>query len=229
MLRWRWLCPKLIRSSTAETFKPMPTGRFSRAIVLTLCIASGMSSVAQADTVINKSITYFSVGGRTAEELDKALSEKGPMMSTTGSRHPGATKIKFGGTVTYVKQGNRCAVGAAKVTLSTRLILPRWKNRGKASRDLGLVWDTLSSDIKRHEERHAEIARTHARQLEKDFLALKPEADCERMQARVARLSETAIAAHDSDQARFDKMEAANFDRRMVRLLQYRLDSITKR
>ncbi|WP_275791106.1 DUF922 domain-containing Zn-dependent protease [Pararhizobium gei] len=192
------------------------------------CIGSGHALPARAETAISKSITYFSIGGRTAEELDKALSENGPMMNSTGSRHPGATKIKFGGTVTYVKHGERCAVGSAKVTLNTRLILPRWKNRRKAGRDLALVWDTLASDIKRHEERHAEIARNHARQLEKDFLGLKPEADCERMQARVARLSETAIEAHDRDQARFDRTEAANFDRRMVRLLKYRLDSLSK-
>jgi predicted secreted Zn-dependent protease len=190
----------------------MMTGRISFAAFLILSIVAGHSSSAYGDTVISKSITYFSVGGRTAEELDKALSERGPMMNSTGARHPGATRIKFGGTVTYVKHGNRCAVGSAKVTLSTRLILPRWKNRRTANRDLALVWDTLASDIKRHEERHAEIARNHARKLEKDFLALKPEADCERMQARVARLSETAIQQHDRDQARFDRTEAANFD-----------------
>ncbi len=207
----------------------MPIGRLSIATLLFLSIVATNMTPALADTVINKSITYFSVGGRTAGELDKALSEHGPMMNSTGTRHPGATKIKFGGTVTYVKHGERCAVGSAKVTLSTKLILPRWKNRHKANRDLALVWDTLASDIKRHEERHAEIARNHARKLEKDFMALKPEADCERMQARVARLSETAIQDHDRDQARFDRMEAANFDRRMVRLLQYRLDSMTKR
>lgn len=229
LLRSGWLCPKLLGSSTAETCKHMPTGRISFAALLIASFVVSPFSTAYAETVVNKSITYFSIGGRTAEELDKALSENGPMMKSSGSRHPGATKIKFGGTVTYVKHGNRCTVGSAKVTLSTRLILPRWKNRRKASRDLGLVWDTLSSDIKRHEERHAEIARNHARKLEKDFLALKPEADCERMQARVARLSETAIQDHDRDQARFDRMEAANFDRRMIRLLQYRLDTLKKR
>ncbi len=206
----------------------MPTGRISFAAFLILSIVASHSSSALADTVMNKSITYFSVGGRTAEELDKALSARGPMMKSTGARHPGATKIKFGGTITYVKDGSRCAVGSAKVTLSTKLILPRWKNRGSANRDLALVWDTLASDIKRHEERHAEIARNHARKLEKDFLSLRSEADCERMQARVARLSETAIQQHDRDQARFDRTEAANFDRRMIRLLQYRLDGITK-
>jgi predicted secreted Zn-dependent protease len=183
---------------------------------------------AAAETVFNKSVTYFAVGGRTAAELDAALSSQGPQMRDTGTRHPGATRIRFGGTISYVRRGTVCAVGSARVTLNTKLILPRWKNRNSASRDLGLVWDTLSSDIRRHEERHAEIARYHARDMEKTFLALAPEADCERMQARVARASQDAITAHDKDQADFDRREARNFDQRMVRLLQYRLQRMTK-
>lgn len=183
---------------------------------------------ASGETVISKSVSYFAIGGRTAAELDKALAAAGPMMKSTGTRHPGATRIKFGGTITYVSRGGRCAVGTARVTLSTRIILPRWKYRRQANRDLALVWDTLAADIKRHEERHAEIARNHARQMEKAFLGLKPEADCERMQSRVAEVSAAEVASHDKDQARFDRTEAANFDRRMIRLLQYRLDALKK-
>ncbi|AEH78862.1 DUF922 domain-containing protein [Sinorhizobium meliloti] len=183
---------------------------------------------ASGETLISKRISYFSIGGRTAAELDKALSASGPMMKSTGTRHPGATRIKFGGTVTYVSRDDRCAVGSAKVTLNTRIILPRWKYRRQAGRDLALVWDTLASDIKRHEERHAEIARIHARQMEKALLSLKAEDSCERMQARVAEVSAEEVERHDKDQARFDRTEAANFDRRMIRLLQYRLESLKK-
>ncbi|MCA1493579.1 DUF922 domain-containing Zn-dependent protease [Ensifer sp. NBAIM29] len=183
---------------------------------------------AVAETAISKSISYFSIGGRTAAELDKALSATGPLMTSTGSRHPGATRIKFGGTVTYVSRNGRCAVGSARVTLNTRIILPRWKHRRQANPDLALVWDTLAADIKRHEERHAEIARLHARRMEKALLTLRPEADCERMQARVADVSAKEVEIHDKDQARFDRTEAANFDRRMVRLLQYRLERLKK-
>lgn len=87
---------------------------------------------ASGETLISKRISYFSIGGRTAAELDKALSASGPMMKSTGTRHPGATRIKFGGTVTYVSRDDRCAVGSAKVTLNTRIILPRWKYRRQA-------------------------------------------------------------------------------------------------
>lgn len=178
---------------------------------------------ARAETIASKSFAYFSIGGRTAAELDAELSKRGPMMKQSGSRHPGATRIKWGGSVTYVRRGNRCAVGEARVTLSTQIILPRWKNRKRATPSLALIWDTLSRDIKRHEERHAEIARNHARNLERTLKTLRPEADCERMQARVDRATADAVTRHDADQARFDRIESKNFNDRMMRLLTHRL------
>lgn len=180
---------------------------------------------AAAETITSKTFAYFSVGGRTAAELDEELSKRGPLMRHNGSRHPGATKIKWGGSVTYVRRGSRCAVGEAKVTLSTQIILPRWKNRKHATPSLALIWDTLASDIKRHEERHAEIARHHARALERTLKTLRPEADCERMQARVDRATADAVTKHDADQARFDRVESKNFNDRMTRLLVHRLKS----
>jgi predicted secreted Zn-dependent protease len=180
---------------------------------------------AGAETITSKTFAYFSVGGRTAAELDEELSKRGPMMKHSGSRHPGATKIKWGGSVTYVRRGDRCAVGEAKVTLSTQIILPRWKNRKRATASLALIWDTLASDIKRHEERHAEIARTHARTLQRTLKTLRPEVDCERMQARVDRVTADAVSKHDADQARFDRVESKNFNDRMMRLLTHRLKS----
>lgn len=180
---------------------------------------------ARAETITSKSFAYFSVGGRTAAELDEELSKRGPVMKHSGSRHPGATRIKWGGSVTYVRRGDRCAVGNARVTLSTQIILPRWKNRKRATPSLALIWDTLSADIRRHEERHAEIARNHARDLERTLERLPPEASCERMQARVDRVTADAVAKHDADQARFDRIESKNFNDRMMRLLTHRLNN----
>lgn len=187
-----------------------------------------MTTPAMAAVVATKSYSYFDIKGKTADELDEQLSIRGPTASGSSARHPGATKIRFGGDATYMQDGGRCRVSSARVTVHTQIILPRWTNRRGASKQLSMIWDTLSSDIKRHEERHAEIARNHARRMEKMFLALKPESDCERMQASVARVSATAIEDHDKDQARFDRTEAANFDKRMIRLLQYRLEALKK-
>ena len=116
----------------------------------------------------------------------------------------------------------QCRIGETNVTLNTRIILPRWKNRKKAHGDLALIWDALSSDIKRHEERHAEIARQYARQLERSLKRLRPQRNCEIMQAKVAEATDKLISAHDAAQMNFDRVEAVNFEKRMIRILEYR-------
>jgi predicted secreted Zn-dependent protease len=106
--------------------------------------------------------------------------------------------------------------------------LPRWSNRGRASADLRFIWDTLSADIKRHEERHAEIARTPARQLERELLGLSSGKSCDELEKRVAETTREVLGSHDRQQLRFDQVEAANFDARLMRLLRYHMDQERK-
>lgn len=219
-----------------------------------LCLAA---NPAGADPEITKTYAYFTIGGLNGAELERELSKHGPVLTGTGIRHPGATRIELGGSVDYRQVGDgecvdcaapgpglpnlfaawkklflgpsrngstgpMCYVTKATVRLETQLTLPQWKNRDKASRDTVLVWDTLSSDIKRHEERHAEIARQYARKLESALEALHPQRDCKTMEARVEATSKQIIEAHAADQQRFDRVEAASFERRMIRMLRYK-------
>lgn len=181
-----------------------------------------LPGLAFAGPLISKSYSYFTIAGKTAEDLDSELGRRGPFTKSTGFRHPGATEIKFGGEVTYLETDRRCSVGDVKVTLSTKIILPRWKNRRQATGSLGVIWDTLSADIKRHEERHAEIARTYARTLESALRVLPAASDCAQMEKRVSDTTRRIIDDHDSEQLRFDIVEAKNFDARMMRLLKNR-------
>lgn len=194
--------------------------------VLAICVSGATVGVSPAETVITKSFAYFPVRGDTAADLDAALMRGGPLVKGTGARHPGATEMKFGGSVTYAENPERCAVDSARITLDTRIILPRWTQRNRADRDLALIWDTLAGDIKRHEERHAEIARQYARKLEKAVESARARRNCIEMEAEVAAITERILAEHDADQARFDRVESINFERRMVRLLEYRLQQL---
>lgn len=198
----------------------------SRALCVALAGALALSSAGPAfsDTIVRKTYSYFSITGKTAADLDQQLSKHGPLTRNTGARHPGATEIKFGGELTYVEKNGQCSVGTAKVLLNTRILLPRWKNRRRTTAELAFIWDTLLADIKRHEERHAEIARTHARSLERQLAALRPQKSCETLQEMVGKITQSVMDEHDRDQMRFDVVESKNFDARMTRLLKNRLE-----
>lgn len=185
------------------------------------CGLLALVTLARADTSVRKSTVYFSVGGRTATELDSALMRNGPKVGGM-ARHPGAAQIKFSGDIRYRESKSNCGVAAAHVKLNLRLILPRWKNRNSAPQGLAVLWDSLAGDIHRHEERHAEIATQHAHQMEQALRSLPPQKTCEAMQALVARTTDEQIALHDADQQRFDREEMANFEARIMRLVKQR-------
>ena len=191
--------------------------------VLTLCLAPHLAS---ADPVIVKTYSYFTIHGRTGAELERELAKRGPMLEGTGTRHPGSTRIKLGGSVNYENTSGRCRVREALVKVETRLTLPRWVDRNRAKRETVLVWDTLSSDIKRHEERHAEIARQYARKLEKALEGLEPERTCAKLELRVNATTQSIIQKHAADQDRFDRVEAASFERRLSRMLRFKVEKL---
>lgn len=195
----------------------LAAGSIAVAIASTLAIPA-----ANAATVLRK-YQYFTLNAHNAAELDKELSRRGPMLTKTGARHPGMTRMRFDSKVKFGSNGKTCQVVDADIVVRATVHLPRWKQRRSAQRDLAIVWDTLSADIKRHEESHIVIARTAAGDMERQVKALPWRSDCVKMKADIDALTVKLLKKHDADQVRFDRVETVNFETRFERLLTYRM------
>lgn len=173
-----------------------------------------------------KTYSYFAIGGRTLEDIETQLSKHGPQVKSTGTRHPGATQMAFTTRISYAQTTKSCRIAEAFVTVKVKVILPEWRRPRKADPDVKLFWDTLSADIKRHEERHVEIAKNHARELEDALRAAYPQKNCDAAKAKAAAITADILARHDQAQVRFDRVESVNFESRILRLLRYRIQRI---
>jgi predicted secreted Zn-dependent protease len=190
-----------------------------------LCIlALGALTAPSNAASIDKKYSYFNIYGKSAEDLDREIAKRGPKLQLTGTRHPGATSMNFGLKTKISNDGTYCKLERAFVTLDLKVTLPRWKNRARASQDMAIMWDTLSSDIKRHEERHALIARSYAIDLERSLENLPRDRDCKRLQATAESVSDKLLSAHAHAQADFDRVESINFEARVARLLEYKIE-----
>ena len=175
---------------------------------------------------VAKTYSYFTVGGTTIEEIERELKRRGPKVQSTGLRHPGATRMEFTTRVGYGERNGRCSVVDATVSVKAAMILPRWNRRKGADPDTRLVWDTLSADIKRHEESHVVIAKNHARELEEALKTIQRERSCAAAQDRAKSVTARVLAKHDREQDQFDRIEGKNFETRLLRLLRYRIERI---
>lgn len=196
-----------------------------KSMVVTLCATGALlaSAVGAPAAVLNKTYTYFNIGGSTMDEIQTELGKRGPHVESTGARHPGATKMEFNSRIGYQQTDKGCRISGVSVTVKARVILPRWRD-AKADTDVRFIWATLASDIKRHEESHVVIAKNHARMLEDQIKAIGRQKTCEIAAEKADKISQKVLAQHDREQQRFDRIESINFERRLMRLLQYRME-----
>ncbi|MFJ7354595.1 DUF922 domain-containing Zn-dependent protease [Phyllobacterium sp. NPDC097923] len=188
-----------------------------------LALACLLATESANAAVVLRNYKYFTLSGTTAADLDRELSRRGPQLHKTGPRHPGATQMRFNTKVKYGSDGKSCRVVEANITIHAQVHLPRWKQRASAKPDLAMIWDTLSADIKRHEESHIVIARTAAGDMERAMKALPWRSNCEEMKADAAKLMVKLMKEQDAAQIQFDRVEGKNFERRFERLLIFRI------
>lgn len=187
-------------------------------------VLTSLAPTAAGTASLSKTYSYFSVNGTTLDQLEMELTTRGPQVSSTGRRHAGATQLEFNTRLGYAEKGGYCRVSEAQVSVKAKVILPRWGQRSRATQEVRTVWDTLSSDIKRHEEGHLVIARNYARELEEALRRLDRQRSCERVGQKAQETAARILEDHDREQVHFDRVEGINFEARMTRLLRYRME-----
>lgn len=175
---------------------------------------------------LSKTYSYFSIGGNTLDEIESDLARRGPHVRASNKRHPGATQMEFTTRLSYKQGSGTCKIVDAHVTVKAKVILPRWRRSRKAEQDVRLIWDTLSADIKRHEESHVVIAKNHAREMEQALKAMDRQKSCRTAADKAKEVTAKILAKHDRAQMDFDRVEGKNFESRIMRLLKYRLEQI---
>jgi predicted secreted Zn-dependent protease len=196
-----------------------------RRTLLAACMIA-LTALPSAAANVAKTYSYFSIGGTTLDQLESELSTRGPQVKSTGRRHPGATQMQFTTKLGYRESKGYCRIADATVTVRAKVILPRWNQRRGAEQDVRTVWDTLSSDIKRHEEAHVVIAKNHAREIEQALKLLGRSTSCDTLAEKASQVAGKLLEKHDNAQAEFDRIEGINFERRMLRLLRYRMERL---
>lgn len=196
------------------------------AIATAYLLFAALPNGAQA-AKIYKTVKYYTISGTTAAQLDKALTRKGPYLKSTGQHHPGATTISFDPKLKLVRSGKYCKVDHVNVDVRAKVLLPRWQQRNKTkSVEMAVVWDTLSRDIKRHEESHIVIARAHASEIEHAIQALPYQKDCATLSRNIEKTTLEILKKHDEAQKQFDRVESINFEKRFYNLLIARVNQL---
>lgn len=205
----------------------MKIGSMKRTALAALLLLAGSFAATEA-AELQKTYSYFSIRGNTLEDIERELDRRGPNVATTGQRHPGATRMEFKTRLNYADHGRYCELRSVTVRVSAKVILPRWRPGRKATADTRFIWDVLATDIKRHEEAHVVIARRYAGELEKALRSIGRQKSCDAVSTKAASTTQKVLDRHDREQQRFDRIESAGFEKRLLRLMENRMRQRTQ-
>jgi predicted secreted Zn-dependent protease len=175
-----------------------------------LLVASAALAVAaplQGFTVnVDEQKAYYSLKGRTPQELAKASAVSGVRDQADGTKGAGGTVSEL--TARFSKdmtEGGGCALIAAQVTVSIRQKLPRWDDNAAGGDEARDWWRRFSAAISEHEDGHKKIDEESGDRLLGGLRALPAARDCDELDARVDAEIANAQAEQDARNAEYDR------------------------
>lgn len=152
------------------------------------------------------SVGYYSIHGKTFDELDQQIALHGPPVTGIG-RALAATNIRMAPEFTYGFRDGNCVVQSANVRVQAHVILPRLASRTRLGLGLSRGWNNLEQYVRQHEAVHVSIADAYALKAENLVLSLPPEPECETLRGNVALAFRKLMAEHEQEQIQFDEDE----------------------
>ena len=146
------------------------------------CFACLMLAAGAARAEVHEALDYdhYEARAQPGRLLSAALNEASPFRPDGRVFHS-ATAWTLDWQVRPEATANgRCKVGGVRVSLHGQMVLPRLVGGTPAQEQR---FDAYLVRLREHELGHYEIGREAARQLEKEFYALRPAASCSALQA----------------------------------------------
>ncbi len=163
-----------------------------------------------AKVTINEKTKYYFVKGKSGKGLTRDLLIRGSRANRV--RHAVATtaidlKVQ---NLRFDRRKSKCRVKSVLVRLRLTYTYPKLRNRKRTSRRLKKNWDSYYSQIVKHEKTHGKIARSFARQAEKDIRksSTRKTANCRNLTRLLKRKLDRLERKHKRRQIAFDRKEA---------------------
>ena len=139
----------------------------------------------------------YRVTGHSVETLLASLRDGGPRVG--GDIFFGLTSTSLSYRFGYRERAGLCETTGARVDLDVTITLPEWQSTPAAPYELRRDWQRFSQALRRHEERHRDLAVEHAHAVRRAVDGLRaPTCDAVAALAaqRAAQAQTVAEAAH---------------------------------
>ncbi|MDQ5987046.1 MAG: hypothetical protein CSYNP_02782 [Syntrophus sp. SKADARSKE-3] len=162
------------------------------ASLIVTAVIGGVISAGHAAPHISVTEKYYSIHGRTPNELRSQLNKYG-VKTDKGEHHDAVTrwyvKWRFGVSL----KGGRCVIRDVKTSADVIYMMPRWADEAKAPQELRNQWHRYLRALKKHEDGHRDIGVSAAAEIEHVIGTLGPEVNCRSLEGKANALGESIL------------------------------------
>lgn len=171
-----------------------------------------------AQPTFSTSYQNFNVSGLSQSELWKSIQTDGPR-SRLGIGSAGYTSFRFDNSVGILPRGGQCVISQIKFDLLSIVELPRWTDYDAADQALQIYWQALSSDVRRHEDGHVQIAEASILKLYNDLSKVAPQPNCDLLKRKVRAIIKRSEVARNRAQNAYERKEMRGQRQRLTDLV----------
>lgn len=176
---------------------------------VTILLAFSLVNTASARVIIKERTKYYTVTGKTGQQVFKSIVRRGPKLRLIGHAiATTTTKIRLRNIKPVVNK-RECKIANVDVLVDITYRLPRWKGSRRASAKLRNNWNQFNAQVVKHEQTHGRISREYAREIEKKIKATRGRASrkCKNFGKRQLRSIKRLQRSIQKRHARFDRRE----------------------
>lgn len=188
------------------------------AVFLIAAVVCALSFPSLAQPTFSTNYQSFNVKGLTQVELWKDIQTNGPR-SRLGIGSAGYTSFRFDNKVNIVPRNGKCIISSIEFHLTSIVELPNWTDYDAASADLQIYWQALSSDVRRHEDGHVEIAEASISKLYQDLSKITPQRNCDVLKRKVRTIIKRSEVTRNRAQNAFERKEVRGQRKRLTNLV----------
>ncbi|HKP74902.1 MAG TPA: DUF922 domain-containing protein [Longimicrobiaceae bacterium] len=150
---------------------------------------------------------FYDVRGGTMGELLASLKQQAPAATQTDSNFARTTwTVTWDGQWAPAAGDSLCAVTTSRVSLESRMALPRWRPSPGAPGDLSTDWSRFVRNLTGHENGHLVTAVAAAEKVEESLATLR--GPCDAMHDRAQAAMDSIVASFRAVDDDYDRKTA---------------------
>ena len=160
------------------------------------------------------STTYYTVQGRTTEEIFAYIERNGPT-DGQGRRGSGLTSVLWGYEWKGNSRGGQCSIQSMSITAAMTVTLPQHAAEASLGPGTRENWQAYAAGVGTHEQTHVDIYLEGAEELKRKMENIEPQPSCENLELRIQTV-------WSSEQARINTLQELFHEEEDLRLVSRR-------